>query len=114
MRTYGRIYNPDGSYTWVKIETDEAGYNDNVWVTTLVQCLKLELNESPFYANFGIPAQRSVLQQIFPDFYVTQTQQQFAPHFANLMIAKVDSPTPTYNISVTTTQGANLAIEIPV
>lgn len=114
MRTYGRLRNPDGSYRWVKVETDTAGYNDAVWVTTLIQCLKLSLNESPFYADYGIPAQQSVLQQIFPDFYVTQTQQQFAPHFTSLIVAKQDSPTPTYAISVTTTQGAKLDIQIPV
>lgn len=114
MRTYGRLYAPDGSYQWVKIETDDAGYNDSVWVTTLIQCLKLSLNESPFYANYGIPAQRSVLQQIFPDFYVTQTQQQFAPHFTSLIVAKQDTQNPTYDISVTTTQGAKLELTIPV
>lgn len=114
MRTFGRVYNPDGSYKWTEIQTDAAGFDDDVWITTLIQCLKLELNESPFYANFGIPGQRSVLQQIFPDFYVTQTQQQFAPRFASLMIAKVDSPTPTYSISITTTQGAKIGLQIPV
>ena len=35
MRTYGRNYNPDGTYTWVEVSTDANGYNDDVYLTTL-------------------------------------------------------------------------------
>jgi hypothetical protein len=88
LRTYGRTYNEDGTYQWVEVTTDSAGFNDEVWLTTLIQCLKLNLNESPFYAQYGIPAQQSVVQQVFPDFYVTRTQTQFAQYFASLVINK--------------------------
>lgn len=114
MRTYGRVYAKDGSYVWVKVETDSNGNNDDVLLTTLVQVLKLNLGESPFYANFGIPAKPTIVQQVFPDYYVAMTQQQFSNAFASLIIAKEDSPTPIYRINITTHQGAKLSAEVPI
>ena len=114
MRSYGRVYAQDGSYKWVQVNTDADGFNDDVWITTLIQCLKLSIGESPFYSNYGIPAQRSIIQQIFPNFYVVQTQSQFSQYFASLIVSQVSSPTPTYNINVVKNQGAKLAISIPV
>lgn len=108
MRTFGRITNEDGTKTWVEVSTDAAGYDDYVWITTLIQTLKLSLNESPFYANYGIPAQRAVIQQVFPDYYVAATQAQFAQHFASLIVSKVDAPDPTYKIDLTTNQGVRV------
>ena len=58
------------SSTWVEVSTDANGYNDAVWLTTLAQVLQLGLNESPFYGNYGIPAQQSAVTQVFPDYYV--------------------------------------------
>lgn len=114
MRTYGRIYATDGSYKWVVIETDVNGNNDAVWTTTLIQALKLALGEAPFFANYGIPAQQSVLQQIFPDFYVAQTQAQFAQYFASLIVAKVNDPTPTYTVNALANNGATISAKVPV
>lgn len=115
MRSYGRVFNPlDDSYQWVEVGTDIGETDDAVWVTTLCQCLRLSLNESPFYANYGIPAQQSLIQQIFPDFYVSQTQSQFAQYFTSLTVAKLNVPTPTYNINAITLQGAKVAIKVPV
>lgn len=114
MRTWGRIVNADGSKTWVEVTTDDAGYNDAMWLTTLIQTLKLNLGESPFFANFGIPAQQCVVTQVFPDFYIAQTQQQFAPYFASLTIAKQASPTPTYSINAVTQQGSKINLSLPI
>jgi hypothetical protein len=114
MRTYGRVYNEDGTYQWVEVSTDADGHDDYVWLTTLIQTLKLNLGESPFYGDYGIPAQQALIQQIFPDFYVYRTQAQFAPHFASLLVSKRNSPTPTYDINVTTNQGVKMAISVPV
>lgn len=114
MRTYGRISQDDGSYQWVEVQTDANGYDDAVWLTTLIQVLKLNIGESPFYANFGIPAKPSVVQQIFPDYYVAQVQKQFSPYFASLVISKLNSPTPTYRINIITHQGFRLSEDIPV
>lgn len=108
MRTYGRL-----NGVWQEVQTDAAGFDDYVWVTTLIQCLLLNLGESPFYSQYGIPAHPSVVQQVLPDFYVSRTQQQFSPHFASLAIAKQAAPTPTYLVTVTTNQGARLAASIP-
>lgn len=105
MRTYGRVRNQDGTMSWVVVATDDKGYNDSVYLTSLVQALKLNLNESPFYADWGIPAKPSVVQQIFPDFYVSKTQQRFAPHFSSLSVKKIPANDPTYNLSVVTTRG---------
>lgn len=120
MRTYGRIVpDPKGAPNvkkWVEVETDAQGFNDYVYVTALIQVLKLNLGESPFYANYGIPAKPSVVTQVAPDFYVAQTQRQFAGFFANLVIARVPAPvglpkdTPTYNIAVTTHFGVKITV----
>ena len=114
MRTYGRVTNKDGTKSWVEVTTDNQGYNDYVWLTTLCQTLQLNLNESPFFANYGIPSQQSVLQQVFPDYYVSITQQQYSQYFANLNISKVNSPTPTYQVSVVTSQGVPALEYVPV
>lgn len=90
---------------WQIVTTDRNGYNDSVWLTTLIQVLKLNLNESPFFADWGIPAKPSVVQQVVPDFYVTRTQQRFAPHFSSLSVKKIPASDPTYSVSVVTTQG---------
>jgi hypothetical protein len=117
MRTYGRVYDPDGlNPKWVEVTTDANGFDDAVWLTTLIQVLKLNLQESPFFAQYGLPAVQSVMQQLAPDYYISITQQQFAPYFANLQISRsisADGITPTYLCNVLTNQGAALLIEVP-
>lgn len=99
---------------WQEVDTDENGNNDAVWLTTLVQVLKLNLNESPFFASYGIPAYESVVQQVFPDYYVSLTQQLFAPYFASLLITRQPDPTPTYVVNVVTNQGVKVSASIPI
>ena len=114
MRTYGRTTDLYGVKTWVVVQTDDKGHNDYVWVTTLIQCLLLNIGESPFFANYGIPAQQSLIQQIFPDFYVAQIQRRFARFFSSLIIFKLASPTPTYHINIITNSGVKIAVSIPI
>ncbi len=114
MRTYGRITNPDGTKTWVVVQTAADGSNDYVYITTLAQVMLLNLGESPFYANFGIPAKPSIVQQVAPDFYLTVIQQQFSRYFANLVIARDPGPDPVYRVNVTTNAGVKVALSIPV
>lgn len=116
MRTWGRPTNQDGTRgEWTMVETDPiTGSNDMVYVTTLCQVLLLNLGESPFYGDVGIPAQPSVLQQIFPDYYVNYTQKLFAPYFASLLVSKNTTPDPNYNIQVLTHQGTPVNISVPV
>ena len=118
MRTWGRINQIDGKGgTWVKVETDANGFNDAVMLTTLIQVLKLNLGEDPFFGNYGIPAAQSVIGQIQPDFYMARTQQYFAPFFAALLLSKQpqlpNQPTPIYKINVTTQSGSTLTGPIP-
>jgi hypothetical protein len=121
MRSYGRTYDASGKPTWVIVETDANGADDYVWLLTLIQVLKLNLNESPFYAQYGIPARESVMQQVLPDFYTYFTQQQFAPRFASLTITKDalqtppgQAPTPTYRVNVTFNSGVKAEAVVPV
>lgn len=109
MRTYGKI-----NGVWTKVETDANGFDDNVWLTTLMQNLKGQVNESPFFSSDGIPAQACAVSMIFPDFYVNQIQQKFAPHFQYLQITKAAGATPTYNIKVITHSGAVLPVTMAV
>jgi hypothetical protein len=90
---------------WVKVETLPNGDNSYVYITALAQCLLLNLNESPFYGNWGLPAHPSVVQQLFPTLYVSLTQQRFAPFFASLTITAQQLPTPVYQVNLTTSQG---------
>jgi hypothetical protein len=98
----------------VKVETAPDGSNDLVYIVTLIQVLKLNLNESPFFANYGIPAHQSVIQQVAPDFNVALTQQLFASYFASLSIIKRSLPTPTYDVRIVTHQGVVINETIPV
>lgn len=112
MRTYGRVKNQDGTQSWVEVQEDDTGNFEYGWATTLIQCLKLSIGESPFFSQFGIPAQRSIIQQIFPDFYVTQTQQYFAPYFASLSVGNVGKNEPVYNVDILTTQGTKIRADV--
>lgn len=101
MRTYGRINQTNGiGGTWVVVETDANGNDGNCWLTTLAQTLKLSLGESPIWGSYGIPSTQSVITQVFPDYYVGQTQTQFAPQFASLAITRVQgSFPPVYDVA---------------
>lgn len=100
MRTYGKT----DSGQWVRI--NETGY---IWLATLAQTLRLNQGESPYYANYGIPAQQSVMTQIAPDAAVNRTQTQYAPYFANLTVTRQQNATqPTYNISAIFQNGTTI------
>lgn len=91
--------------------TDANGNNDIVYVTALAQYLKLELNESPFYAQAGIPAHQSIQQQLFPDHYTAIAQQAYAPYFSFLLVTPdPNSPdVPVYNFTIITHRGVALS-----
>ena len=114
MRTWGRVYNEDGSYVWQAVETDANGHNGAVYLTTLVQVLKLNLGESPFFANLGIPQQQTIMSQIFPDFYVQSIIKYFSRYFAYLSVTRNTSGAPVYKISAMTHEGALLSTTVPV
>ena len=115
MRVYGRITNEDGSKSWKVIETDANGFNDAVNLTWLAQVLKLNTGESPFYGSWGIPQFQTIVTQVFPDYYVMKTQQQFQGMFAYLAItrAAAKESAPVYNVSVTTHSGSTVGFSVP-
>ena len=115
MRTYGRIGQIDGvGGTWVEIDTSATGGNDYVWLTTLIQNLKLVLGESPIWGDYGIPAPQAIAQQIPPDYFVALTQQRFSSHFASLLISRVSgAANPTYNVNVLTNAGTKMEVNVP-
>jgi hypothetical protein len=120
MRTYGRTQDVlSGKKKWWVVTTDLGGFNDSVMLTALAQVIKLNLGESPFFADYGIPAHPSVVMQIFPDFYMARTQQQFAGYFASLILTSqpdaVDNdgrPAPSYLINVLTNYGSHIGVFI--
>jgi hypothetical protein len=121
VRTWGRVYipnlpigPPNNPGVWTEVTTDANGFNDDVWVTTLIQTLKLNLGESPFYANYGIPAHPTIVSQVLPDFYVAQVQQQFSSYFASLLIARTSADPPTYSVSIIKHNGVKLLLQVPV
>jgi hypothetical protein len=123
MRSFGRTP-PDenGKQVWVEIDPDpQTGATDLIYFATLAQTLRLNLGESPFYANYGLPAQQAVQTQIPPDFYIARTQGQFSQYFASLIVAKSpvpipapNPPRPTYNIKAMTHAGVVLSSAIPL
>ena len=121
MRTYGRVYSAPNVYTWTEVQTDANGLNDYVYTTGFVQECKLNLGESPFWANRGIPAVPSLIQQVAPDYYMTLMQQRYAPFFLNITIVRVpggeDSkgkPAPFYRTNITTHYGVQIELNVPV
>ena len=125
MRVWGRIatntaggdaevLNVGTPSRWVAVTTDAQGYEDYPHITALIQCLKLNLGESPFYANFGVPARAAVRSQVPPDYAVAFTQSYFAPFFASLVITNASTPqtstaapVPTYQVSVIRNNGSS-------
>lgn len=115
MRAWGRTYNEDGTYQWVEVATDANGLNDAFYITALAQCIKLNIGESPFYANSGIPQYQMIMTQVPPDFYAMKIQQQYAQYFASLTIVRTpNSSPPTYTITAVTHSGAVISTDIPV
>lgn len=110
MRTYGR----DADGKWVLVVPDENGFNDSIYLTTLIQNLKLAPQESPFFANNGIPSQSSVIQQVLPTYYVDKLQRKFSQYFSSLQIALVSDDPPVYNISAITNAGSKIITTVNV
>lgn len=112
MRVYGRVNGPSGP-VWVVVTTAPNGDNSELYLTALIQYLKLNVNESPRFGNCGIPGYPSVHRQIPPDYYVQQAQQRYAPFFSSLVITKVTGQKdPTYRINALTLRGAVLTANV--
>lgn len=115
MRNYAWIEPPGGTGQFVEITTDSNGFNDAVYLSSLIQWFRLNLGESPFWAQAGIPMQQTVVTQVFPDFYVARTQQYFSSFFAAINITRAsNSSPPTYNAVVTTHSGSVIPFSLNV
>ncbi len=115
MRTYGRTTDLLGNKTWVQVDTDSAGNDDAVYLTSIAQTLQLNVGESPFFANSGIPQYQSVMTQVFPDYYVTLIQSEYAQYFLSLTIARLpNTAKPEYTIDARTHNGAYLLDPMPI
>lgn len=113
MRTWGRVVDSFGNKKWAVVESDASGDFSYGMLTTLIQTLKLGLGESPFYSQYGIPTQQSIITQVYPDYYVNMVQQQFSGFFASLTISKVDgAKSPTYDIQAVFLNGVSFRGEI--
>ncbi len=110
MRVWGR----DSNGQWVEVATAPNGDNSAVYLVALIQALRLQPGESPFYANVGIPSQQSVLSQLFPDYYVNQIQQQYSQYFSSLLISRTANNPPTYRVDITTFTGATISRTVPM
>lgn len=112
VKAYGGLATALGvpSGTWAGVQTAPNGDNSYVMLIALLQVLKLNLNESPFYANSGVPAQQAVQQQAPPDYYVNQVQQQYSQYFTSLVITKTADNPPTYAVAVVLFPSAMLSL----
>lgn len=96
MRIWTRQHQPDGTRRWVAVDRNQAT------IAWLQNALLLQLGESPFWADWGIPVNKTLVSRIWPDYYMTLTQERFADYFASLTITQDPNPAddnPTYRIT---------------
>lgn len=120
MRVWARQYTDEYNYTWVKVETDPSGYNDAVYLSAFAQALQLQPQESPFYAEYGIPSIQAVHSNVTPDMNVYFMQQKYAPNFISLQVIPSHTQgtngtiNPVYNVTAITHTGSVLSAVIPI
>lgn len=124
MRVWGRIYpnnsNTADTYSWAEVSTNPQGSNDMVYATAFCQVLQLQTNESPFYADYGIPVKNSLSNQVFPDYNVYLMQKRYSPFFGSLLVQpkaavnQNNSPTPVYDVQITTVGGNNITKQVAI
>lgn len=96
MRVWTRQHQPDGTRRWIAVDGNQAQ------IAWLQNALLLQLGESPFWADWGIPVTRTLVSQIWPDYYVNMTQQRFVDSFSSLQITRDpadNDDNPTYRIA---------------
>lgn len=108
-RVWGRETASDGTRSWVAFETDSSGSDDCPNFIWLQQALLLNLNESPFYADWGIPVQQTLATSVYPDYYTAKTQQRFSQYFPSCSIARVSSSDVAYSVNITTKTGIKVS-----
>lgn len=113
MITFGR----DENGLWQSVETDANGYDDDCYLTTVAQVLQSQLGESPFFAQYGIPARQSITARTHPDYWINRVREQFSPMFTSISIVKTVDLTnnePTYHIDALKLSGSAASSTIMV
>lgn len=110
-RVWGRVAS-NGTRKWQAFETDSNGYDDAPNIIWLQNALLLNLNESPFYADWGIPIQQTLATSVFPDYYTSKTQQRFSAYFPSVVITRVSASDLSYSVNITTKTGYKVSQRI--
>lgn len=108
-RVWGRETGAGGVRVWEAFETDSAGVDDYPNFIWLQQALLLNLNESPFYADWGIPVQQTLATSIYPDYYTAKTQKRFSSYFPSCSISRIPSSDVSYSVNITTKSGVKVS-----
>ncbi len=112
MRIHGRQLNPDGTKTWVTLDTANGDSEDAVYVLWLIQTLKLNTLESPYWPGWGVPIWQVMQNTFYPDSSIAKIQADFSQYFAFLSIARVANPDPYYRVIVITKNGTMKTIKV--
>ncbi|WP_077395442.1 hypothetical protein [Bombella intestini] len=102
MRVWTRVHQPDGRRVWKAVTGDQGN------IAWLQNALLLQLGESPFWADWGIPVQQTLVSRVWPDYYLNLTQRRFRDIFPSLQITRKDGGNgadPVYDISVILNNG---------
>jgi len=112
MRIHGRLLNPDGTKTWVTLDTAKGDSIDTIYVLWLVQTLKLNTLESPYWPDWGVPIWQVMQNTFYPDSSIAKIQANFSQYFSYLSIARVPNPDPYYSVTVITKNGTTKTIQV--
>ena len=111
-RVWGRVHSKPGATTdtrtWQAFETDDTGSDDLPNFIWLQNALLLRIDESPFYSDWGIPVQQTLISQVFPDYYTSIMQRRFSQYFASCIISRQSTTTPSYGVSIVTLTGISV------
>ena len=115
MRVYGRTIDntrPNANfYKWQVVQDDD----DNIRLTHLIQVLQMDIQESPFYSNWGMPVANALITGVLSDVAINNTINQFAQYFAALQITRGISNDPKeiyYQVDVVLKNGKNVTLDV--
>lgn len=112
MRIHGRRINPDGTKTWVTLDTTKGDSEDQVLVLWLIQTLKLNTLESPFWPSSGVPTWQTMQNTFYPNNSLAKIQSEFSKYFTYISISRVTKPDPYYNVTVITKNGVKSTVQV--
>ncbi|KMQ89824.1 hypothetical protein RF55_10509 [Lasius niger] len=98
-RVWARTGQPDqdGKRKWISVSDNTA------ILTWLQQAVLLQLGESPFWVDWGLPVIGFLSQGIYPDLYMQKTKERFQPYFLNVNINRNIPDNPEDQIAYTVT-----------